>query len=346
MTQLWKWTAVIGSVFYLLCMSVVIVYAANKSVVIVENDTQAEEGMEYLAGTEMEFTGAQENVLRYTFGNGVAQEDVSIEYRLGAGELVLQVTGLRDEWLLPEEVAAAEGQVESLVRRDTEEGLEIAAKLDRYYEFESSWDEHTLELTLTRPEDRYAFIVVVNPAHGGTNIGNAVNSLREKEITMVIGAALEKRLQDTGIKVLLTRTKDEDISTEARLEFLEDITPDLVVEIHVNADAVNEKTFGTEVYYNHIFYTRGMTNAEFADLMEREVVTAISGRAGGIFPDEEARYALVQNAKVPAVGIEVGYLTNEAEGALLQRNDYCEKIAEGIGNGLEKAREILDKDEE
>ena len=77
---------------------------------------------------------------------------------------------------------------------------------------------------------------------------------------------------------------------------------------------------------------------ELADLLEREVVTAIRGKANGLLEAEQTD-TVINEATVPAATIRVGYLTNGQEAILLQREDYIEKIAEGIYQTILKVYE-------
>ena len=68
---------------------------------------------------------------------------------------------------------------------------------------------------------------------------------------------------------------------------------------------------------------------ELADIVERQVVTAISGRGNGLYA-AEASDVLLQEAKVPATIIKIGYASNLQEAGLLQNEDYRDKIAKGL----------------
>ena len=74
---------------------------------------------------------------------------------------------------------------------------------------------------------------------------------------------------------------------------------------------------------------------ELPDLLEREVVTAISGKANGLVEVTEAD-VVIREVTVPAAAIKAGYLTNSQEFVLLQRDDYIEKIADGICRTIQK----------
>lgn len=190
-------------------------------------------------------------------------------------------------------------------------------------------------------KDHYDFVVLINAAHGGENQGNAVNELQEKEITLEVGKALEKMSEETEIGFFMIRQDDIDISNENRAQMIEKIQPDMVVDLHVNADAANERTFGTSVVYNEQFYRPGMTNAQMADIMERKLVTEIQGKALGILGDSQNKYPLLSMIQVPAVSVEVGYLTNKQEADLLKKDKYQKKIALGIYKGVQEIREAM-----
>ena len=188
---------------------------------------------------------------------------------------------------------------------------------------------------------QYDFIVLVNAAHGGDNKGNVVNELQEKKITLEVGKELEKLGEEEKIGIFLIRQEDIDISNESRARLIEEVEPDLVVDLHVNADAVNERTQGTSVVYNDCFYRPGLTNADIADIIERKLVTKIQGKALGVFDDSGNKYPLLTMVEVPAVSVEMGYLTNKQEANLLKKGNYQEKIALGIYDGILEIKEKM-----
>ena len=75
--------------------------------------------------------------------------------------------------------------------------------------------------------------------------------------------------------------------------------------------------------------------------MERSLVTEIQGKALGIFGDSQNKYPLLSMVEVPAVSVEMGYLTNKQEASLLRKGNYQERIALGIFEGIQEIREKL-----
>ena len=75
--------------------------------------------------------------------------------------------------------------------------------------------------------------------------------------------------------------------------------------------------------------------------MERKLVTEIQGKALGILGDSQNKYPLLSMIQVPAVSVEVGYLTNKQEADLLKKDKYQKKIALGIYKGVQEIREVM-----
>ena len=196
---------------------------------------------------------------------------------------------------------------------------------------------------ILKEKEQYDYMVLINAAHGGDNKGNVVNELEEKKITLEVAKKLSKLSKEGEIGFFLIREEDTDISNESRAKLIERVEPDLVIDLHVNADPNNERTLGTAIVYNDNFFRPKLTNAAVADYIERELVSHIQGKALGIFPDKENKYPLLSMIQVPAVSIEIGFLTNKQESDLLKKDSYQRLVAEGIYSGVSLVKEELER---
>ena len=188
--------------------------------------------------------------------------------------------------------------------------------------------------------DDYDFVVVLNPAHGGMDEGNTSEYGTEKDITLAVCEQVIKVNTDTGLGIFLTRDDDVGMEEDKRLSFIEEIQPDMYIDIHVSRDTLTN-SYGTTTYYDSTYYNRKLTNAEFADIMERSVVSAIEGFAVGIFEADKDETRIISTLQIPAVSITCGDLSNELEGTLLSRQPYQENLAKGILEGIMIARDEL-----
>ena len=210
-------------------------------------------------------------------------------------------------------------------------------RLTDVFEYHSIFEDNKLYIEFMTPKEAYDKIVVIDPAYGGTVTGAVSDELAGKDITLEIARALKKKLDEVDIKVYYTRMDDSELSDTERVELANAAKADMLIRIEVNENA-DSKIYGTEAVYNSQFFIPGFGSVELADLLEREVVTAISGKANGLL-DSSEEDIVINEATVPAAAIRVGYLSNGQEEILLGREDYIQKIAEGIYQAIMKAYE-------
>lgn len=200
--------------------------------------------------------------------------------------------------------------------------------------------EENLSYVMKKKDD-YDFIVVLNPAHGGLDTGKANAYGQEKDIVLSVCEQVIACNENEKIGIFLTRDDDVAMDNEMRLAFLEQVQPDLFIDVHLNKDEVTN-SYGTSVYYSTSYYNRKLSNAEFADIMERSVVSAVEGFACGIFEVERDEMQIIEGLDIPAVSIACGDLSNEKEGQLLTTIPYQTNVAKGILEGIYKAKEKLE----
>ncbi len=205
------------------------------------------------------------------------------------------------------------------------------------YEYRSIFEDHTLYVEFVPSKEVYEKIVVIDPAYGGDDRGVTVDRVMSKDITLDIAKALKTMFDESDIKVYYTRMDDSNPASAQRVDLAVETKADMLIRIEVGGDE-NSKLYGTSAVYNSKYFIPGFGNVELADLLEREVVTSISGKAGGLI-ESTAADEVLNSATVPTAAIRVGYLTNSQEAILLQREDYIKRIAEGIYNAVIKAYE-------
>lgn len=200
--------------------------------------------------------------------------------------------------------------------------------------------EENLSCVMEKKDD-YDFIVVLNPAHGGLDNGKENAYGKEKDIVLSICEQVIEANTDESMGIFVTRDDDVAMDDEMRLAFLEQVQPDLFIDVHLNKDAVTS-SYGTTVYYNTSYFDRRLSNAELADIMEKSVVSAIEGFACGIYPVEREEMQIILELNMPAVSIACGDLSGETEGQLLTTLPYQKNVAKGILEGISRAKEKME----
>ena len=91
-------------------------------------------------------------------------------------------------------------------------------------------------------------VIVIDPGHGGENLGTTENGFEEKSMNMITASAMYEELcQYDNIEVYMTRTDDVDLSLKERAEFAAGVDADFMISLHYNASECHE-LFGSEIW--------------------------------------------------------------------------------------------------
>lgn len=172
--------------------------------------------------------------------------------------------------------------------------------------------------------------IAVDAGHGGKELG-AIGCCgdKEKDINLAIAKELKNELQNRGAKVIMTRDRDVDVSLQDRVKIAKEKDAALLISIHANAlpDGADPiKNRGTSVYYYH----------NQAKPLADSILNSITTQAGT--KNDKAKQgslALVRPTSSVSVLIEVAYIINPDDYALLLDKDFRSKCAKAIADGIE-----------
>lgn len=204
---------------------------------------------------------------------------------------------------------------------------EIKIATSKLQGYELAADQMNLYVNIGNPRDIYKNIVVMDPGHGGSANGAQYFDTREKDLNFYILYTLGKNIfnQDPSkLKVYYTRTSDTNPSLKERAAFAKEVGADLFVSLHMNASLATG-AHGTEVYYskkNNTPNSAGLTSERLARLF----VDNLSNVMGTLNRGAKAEiYTVVHNNTVPAVLIELGFMSNKSNFELITDQQMQEK---------------------
>lgn len=197
-------------------------------------------------------------------------------------------------------------------------------------------------------------IIVIDPGHGGSNVGthSVLDGRFEKEFTLDLALRLKPLLETNGWTVFLTRTSDVYVANTTRAPFAAAHHADLFLSLHFNSAAPDTKQSGLETYcftptgmpstltrgYSDPWSEKSSSNdfdaqsLQLAVKMQTALLHAIGMEDRGV---RHVRYIeVLTGQKCPAVLIENGYLSNPAEAKLIESPEYRQKLAEAIASAL------------
>mgnify|MGYP000265359912 CR=1 FL=1 len=188
--------------------------------------------------------------------------------------------------------------------------------------------------------------VVIDPGHGGIDSGSSGrHGTREKVVVLEISRYLKEFVEGAGGQVILTRTGDYDLSglsgadaetvrrrkrldLAKRVEIGNGSQADVYISIHANS-IQSPRWHGAQTFYNA---AKSPENKRLAENIQRELVR-LTGQTRRKVSSRIQQYIL-ENLEIPAVTVEVGFLSNPTEEELLSSPEYQRRVAWAIFHGL------------
>lgn len=169
--------------------------------------------------------------------------------------------------------------------------------------------------------------IFLDPGHGGTNPGAiGVNGLEEADVNLDVALRTGRLLQAEGYTVNYSRTSDVNVSLSERARLANQWGADYFVSIHCNSN-VNPIYKGTSTYY----YRTGIIAEDLALTVNTALVEEINTTDLGIFT---ANFAVLRLTRMPAILVELAFLSNPEEAEQLATESFRQKCAIGISRGI------------
>lgn len=166
--------------------------------------------------------------------------------------------------------------------------------------------------------------IVIDPGHGGSDPGATRNNIQEKQLTIDISKKIAKKLEEQGAKVYMTRYDDTFVSLNDRVVVTNDKKPDLFVSVHINA-CENEEINGIETHYWKD------DSLDFAKAVHKSVMSKIDANNRGVI---KSRFYVIRHTTIPAILLELGFISNANERNELLSEERQEKSAEAVCEGI------------
>ena len=224
--------------------------------------------------------------------------------------------------------------------------------------------------------------IVIDPGHGGTETGAiGPSGIQEKELTLTIARDLEARLEQSGFRVILTRNEDAGVPHDNRTAIANQNKADLFISIHLNS-SLGSGAYGTETYFLSAEATdataarsaaaentdgeaaaQGSTadpqamedlrlilwdlaqshhmaeSQRFAKLVQGELNQTLQLRDRGV---KQAPFRVLMGAAMPAVLVELGFLSNPDEEKKLQDPEYRGDLIAALARAIQRYKALVE----
>jgi len=184
------------------------------------------------------------------------------------------------------------------------------------------------------------YVVMLDPGHGGYDPGTiTARGVYEKSINLQIAQKVKEMLRPSGIEVLLTRKEDIDyapdevngktikkqIDLNRRIDMANAAKANVFVSLHVNA--ASGQNSGAETFY----HSKSESGKRLAELIQQELIKIPGMNRRVAKPGD---FYVIKNTSMPAVIVEVGYLSSFKEQKKLQQSWYQEQLSRAIAKGI------------
>jgi len=179
-------------------------------------------------------------------------------------------------------------------------------------------------------------IIVIDGGHGGNDVGAVGENITEKEVVLDISLLLYSILENTRHTPVLTRKYDKNIPLKKRAEIANGIGADLFISIHNNG-ATNPQANGIETWYHR----NSIQGKKLAKYIQEELIQELERSDRGIKHAGQVNWLnndfyVLRTTNMPAVLLEIGFITNPKEEQLLKSCQFKYLAAQSIYDGIIK----------
>lgn len=179
------------------------------------------------------------------------------------------------------------------------------------------------------PKEIYKNIVVLDCGHGGYDSGAVGGGYKEKDFTYSILYSYAKKYfnkSTSNVKAYWTRYDDTFVSLNDRAAFAKNVGADLFISLHMNS-ANSTTANGTEVFYstsNNKTFSNGLNSKKVATFFEKNLSSSLGMNSRGV---KTANYVVIYKNTVPAVLVELGFISNSNDRGKLADKTFQKKSA-------------------
>jgi len=264
--------------------------------------------------------------------DSMPEEFVSLEDNYNNREFTFKILGNYKSYYEQNSISNPYYGVKSYdVTYDTENYQTILTfKTNSIYGVKYTIESDYIAVSVGKPNEIYDKIVVLDAGHGGIDPGATKSGYNEKDINFkIINTYTKEYFENSDVKVYFTRETDTKIDLYERAAFADEVGADLFISLHLNSN--NKSSInGTEVYYykgNNAVSKAGINSYKLAKVLVDNLSSALGTKNRGVL---SAEFVVVKYNTVPAVLIELGYMTNTSDLAKITNEKYQKKAAETI----------------
>ncbi|BCJ94716.1 hypothetical protein acsn021_22850 [Anaerocolumna cellulosilytica] len=274
--------------------------------------------------------------VQFDLPSDILYSDITTEDRYYKNQIAIMVPGNQVSYYKSNPVKSGNPVVKSITVNYANSRTEIVITTTKLQGYKLARIDKKVGIALGNPSDIYKNIVVLDAGHGGTDPG-AVRTLNgktiyERDINFKIMYDLTQKYfngTDSPVKAYYSRYDNTKVDLYERAAFAKKVGADIFISLHMNANN-NTSPNGTEIYYsntNNSVTESGLTSKNLANIF----LNSLPGKIGTNKRYISAQnYVVIRENTVPAILIELAFMSNKGDLALMTSSSFQEKTAKAI----------------
>lgn len=221
-------------------------------------------------------------------------------------------------------------------------GLKNVTETDKLANIKVVVSEEPLE---DKDSNNTTISIMLDPGHGGSDTGARRSGISEKDLNLSVSKKVADSLKNYGYNVLMTRNSDSTLDLYQRALLANEAEVDIFISIHHNA-ASDTSVSGIETFYympktaylprpenaqTHDDPARLEESRKLANSIQKELIDTTDAIDRKV---KRASYLVVRETQMPAALLELGFMSNLEELALLKNDDYQNTLVDAIVSGI------------
>ncbi|MBR0171438.1 MAG: hypothetical protein IJQ21_01455 [Lachnospiraceae bacterium] len=230
--------------------------------------------------------------IRVAFPRDVHNEDITFENRYPERELHVVMRTAQTDYFRENAIFCNPDKVTQVTCSRTDDGIRLICRLNGLYESDLSLEDNSASVALTKPQERYSQVIVVDPVRSGAG----------SDLSLALAERMKRICEEsgTGCKLYLTRTDERLPEAESVRNLAETAGASRLLRLIVPA---GEGGRSAVVTYNDAFFIRTYGNDAFASDVARSMSIVEDMQVNGAMPD--AADELLRTMKIPAATLRI-----------------------------------------
>lgn len=184
-------------------------------------------------------------------------------------------------------------------------------------------------------------LVVIDAGHGGNDPGTMSGDLFEKDIALDVALKLNSILKDWGISTYMIRDEDVFVDYKERIELANEKSASLFLSIHCDWFKDSSSKGTTTLYYpSRALRAGNLVEITYARIIQSELIKSLKTNDRGIIDRKDL--SVLKYANMPSVIVELGFLSNKEDTALLSSRSFRDKAAKALATGIKESLRMID----